>query len=176
MALLQLGPKVARRQVVEQYSQEDSRLVDTQPVGTLPAAHKLVEQEDILAADKLAAARSPAVHNLAEDILVVWDNPVAEHNPVADSPEEAGILVERILAVGNLAERNLGADSLAGRNLEAGNPDILAPVDNHNQADTGIQPAGTDILVAPDMVAAEFLVVVYFLKQGRRSHDRVDWG
>ncbi len=175
MVLQRLEPTVARRQVVEQYSREDSHLVDTQPAGMLSAAGILVEQEDSLAADTLAVAHSPAVHNLAVDILVALDNPVAGRNPVVDSPAEAGMPVERILAAGSLVERNPGADSLAGRNPAADNPDILAPVDNHNLADTGIQLAGTDILAAPDMVAAEFQVVVDSLKQGCRSHDRVDW-
>lgn len=156
----------------EQHSLEDIRLVDTQREGRQFAVDNLAEERSPeagspAAVDSPVAARILAgVHIPVSDILAAVHTLVAARNPEADIPEAAHIPAERILAAGTPVVHIPAEDKLVGHNLAADSqPDIPVLVGSHSLADTDIQLVDKDIPVAPDMVAAEFQVVVYFQKQ-----------
>lgn len=161
---------MAYRQVDGRHSPEGTRLADSLLVDRQPEVDSPVAREArSLVADNLAAAHTPeVVRILVADILVEVGTLEQVHSPVVDNLE-ARIPEEHSLVAGNPAARNLGEDNLEEHIPEADNlVEHIPAAGSHSLVDIDIRPADTGIPVAPDMVLAEFQVVVYFQRQASR--------
>ena len=169
MASLRLALQVAYRQVAERHSPEGSRLADILLVDMLPEADSPVAREArSLVEDNLAAEHTPeVVRILAADILAEVDTLEEVHSPAVGNLE-ARILEEHSLVAGNPAARSLVEGSPVEHIPGADNLVEHIPAAGNSLVDTDIRPADRGIPVAPDMVPAEFQVVVDYQRQASR--------